>query len=119
VHSATSAIAPLPDDAPTVHLTVRLASNEREAMRERARDLGITPSAYVRQCALEVDSLRSDLEHARLAQAQAEARSARAEAALSLENHSRERHQESEWFTRLRNFVFPRKTKTHALATRS
>lgn len=117
-HPAISAIAPLPDDAPTVHLTVRLASNEREAMRERAQDLGITPSAYVRQCALEVDALRSELEHARLAQAQAEARSARAEAALSLGTQPHERQKESEWFTRLRNFVFPRKTKAHALATR-
>lgn len=121
------AVAPLPDDAPAVHLTVRLASSEREALREHARDLGVTPAAYVRQCALEVDALRSELDHVRLAQAQAaaelalareEANAAKSEIAISLSTrkaHSRD--QESDWFQRLRNFVFPRKTKGQAFAT--
>lgn len=120
------AVAPLPEDAPAVHLTVRLASSEREALREHARDLGVTPSAYVRQCALEVDALRSELDHVRLAQAQAdaelalareEAKAAKSEIAISLSTrkaHSRD--QESDWFQRLRNFVFPRKTKGQAFA---
>lgn len=121
------AVAPLPDDAPAVHLTVRLASDERESLRERARDLGITPSAYVRQCALEVDSLRDELDHARLAQAQAaaelalareEAIAAKSNAALCLSTRTpRRRVQESDWFQRLRNFVFPRKAKGQAFAT--
>lgn len=123
------AVAPLPDDAPAVHLTVRLAAEERENLRERARDLGMTPSAYVRQCALEVDSLRVELEGCRVAQAQvavelaraeAEAQSARSEAALCLSTRTPHRRtHESEWFTRLRNFVFPRKAKSQAFAGRA
>ncbi len=123
------AVTPLPDDAPAVHLTVRLAAEERENLRERAHDLGITPSAYVRQCALEVDSLRVELENSRVAQAQVvaelaraqdEAQSARSAAALCLSTRiPHRRAHESEWFTRLRNFVFPRKPKSQAFATRA
>ncbi len=126
---AASAIAPLPDDVPAVHLTVRLAVDERDALRERARDLGMTPSAYVRQCALEIDSLRVAFENARLAREQASAalthalsepHSADTSAALCLSpGTARRRAQNTAWFTRLRNFIFARKAKTQAFATRA
>lgn len=45
-----------------VAISIRLAPSERALLRTRAAEAGITVSAYIRQCALEVEQLR---EHVR------------------------------------------------------
>lgn len=93
-------------------------------MRRHAHERGITPSDYMRQCALEVDILRAQLANAKSAQAEASAALVKAMeeqrpgttgAALCLSIRTpRRKAVESEWFRRLKNFVFPRKAKNQA-----
>jgi hypothetical protein len=47
-----------------VAISVRLASAERALIRTRAVEAGITTSAYIRQCALEVEQLRAQVREA-------------------------------------------------------
>jgi len=114
-----TSIASLPDDAPAVHLTLRLASNEREALRQSARDLHMTPSAYVRQCALEMDLLRTELKNSTRNQERASFAPSRAQTdsqpagpgtTLCLDRRgSSRRAGKIQWLQRLRNFAFPHK----------
>lgn len=46
----------------SVSVTVHLSATERSALRQRATQLGLTPDAYLRQCALELESLRGELQ---------------------------------------------------------
>lgn len=123
----THPVAPLGSDAPAVHLTVRLAVEERNAVRERAHDLGITPAAYMRHCILEIDSLRAELESARLAYAHAAlpalpANSADSSAfaggtALSLRQPVLESHPaDGSWMTRLLRMLLPGRTNRRELS---
>lgn len=116
-------VAPLPADAPAVHLTVRLAKEERDTVRERAHDLGITPAAYMRHCILEIDSLRAELESARLACARGSAASSES---LALEGDSSlslyrrlppSRPADGAWLTRLLRLVLPGKAKRRTFST--
>jgi hypothetical protein len=44
-------------------VTVRLTAAENEQLRHRAAEAGLTVSAYLRSCAFEVDTLRSQVKH--------------------------------------------------------
>lgn len=44
-----------------VAISIRLAPSERALLRTRAAEAGITVSAYIRQCALEVEQLRAQV----------------------------------------------------------
>ena len=124
-------IAPLPSDAPAVHLTVRLAVAERDALRERAHDLGITPAAYMRHCILEIDALRAELEAARLACAHASAPALTADslsledslplernASLSLRRQpARHYPAEGSWLKRMVRIILPGKATGRTLST--
>jgi hypothetical protein len=123
----THPVTPLASDAPAVHLTVRLAVEERNAVRERAHDLGITPAAYMRHCILEIDSLRAELESARLAYAQTPLPALAAESAdsvafeggtaLSLRQPARQNHPaDGSWLTRLLRILLPGRTNHRELS---
>ncbi|MGB7189781.1 MAG: hypothetical protein WBD10_06565 [Acidobacteriaceae bacterium] len=45
-------------------ISIRLAPSERTLIQTRAAEAGITPSAYIRQCALEVEQLRAQVKAA-------------------------------------------------------
>lgn len=45
-----------------VAISIRLADSERALIRTRAAESGVTVSAYVRQCALEVEQLRAEVQ---------------------------------------------------------
>lgn len=45
-------------------ISIRLAPSERALIQTRAAEAGITPSAYIRQCALEVEQLRAQVKAA-------------------------------------------------------
>lgn len=45
-----------------VAISIRLAPSERTLIRTRAAEAGITVSAYIRQCALEVEHLRAQVQ---------------------------------------------------------
>jgi hypothetical protein len=118
-------IPPLPPDAPAVHLTVRLAAEERNAIRERAHDLGMTPAAYLRHCILEIDALRAELEAARLACAQVSAAGLTADA-VALEGNSslslrrpapRQYPSEGSWLKRLIRIILPGKAGRRTFST--
>jgi hypothetical protein len=47
-----------------VAISVRLDAAERALIKTRAAEAGITASAYIRQCALEVEQLRSQVQQA-------------------------------------------------------
>ena len=47
-----------------VAISIRLAPAERALIRTRAAEAGISASAYIRQCALEVEQLRAQVQHA-------------------------------------------------------
>lgn len=47
-----------------VSLSIRLASSERELVKARAAEAGVSVSAYLRQCALEVEQLRAQVQMA-------------------------------------------------------
>jgi hypothetical protein len=47
-----------------VAVSIRLAPTERALIKTRAAEAGITVSAYVRQCALEVEQLRAQVQQA-------------------------------------------------------
>ena len=121
-----TSIAPLPDDAPAVHLTMRLASGEREALLQRAHDLGMTPSAYVRQCALQMDLLRTELKDSTQNQEQAAFAPSRSQpdsepaqpvTALCRRTRGASRHAgKNPWLQRLRNFAFPHKANRQGKA---
>lgn len=53
----------LAEPARQVAISIRLAPSERALLRARAAEAGITVSAYVRQCALEVEQLRAQVKH--------------------------------------------------------
>jgi hypothetical protein len=119
-------VAPLPSHAPAVHLTVRLAEEERDAIRERAHDLGITPSAYLRHCILEMDALRAELEAARLAYAHASAAGLSTDAvalegngSLSMRRAAPRRYPtEGSWLRRAIRMILPGKAGKHTVSTR-
>ncbi|MGC8548067.1 MAG: plasmid mobilization protein [Acidobacteriaceae bacterium] len=130
ISANTHCIPPLPQDAPSVHLTVRLAPEERDALRERAHDLGITPAAYLRHCMLEIDGLRAELEAARLACAQVSVAQCSAELpdAMALKSNSPRGPRQSaslhppadgSWCRRLLRAMLPgRAEKAHLLQQR-
>jgi hypothetical protein len=47
-----------------IAISVRLAPAERALIRTRAAEAGISASAYIRQCALEVEQLRAQVREA-------------------------------------------------------
>lgn len=47
-----------------VAISIRLAASERALIKKRAAEAGITTSAYIRQCALEVEQLREQVRSA-------------------------------------------------------
>jgi hypothetical protein len=61
--------------ASSVSLSVKMSVADRNVIRTRAQSLGLTPGAYLRQCALEVESLRAEMQQLLLARAQAAPRS--------------------------------------------
>ena len=124
----TRAVAPLAASAAAVHLTVRLSNGERDSVRERAHDLGITPTDYIRHYILEIDSLRAELESARLvcARATVAADATPSSGSFSLEANSSlgiyraalpSRPADGAWLTRLIHFVLPGKAKGQKLST--
>jgi hypothetical protein len=76
-----------------VTVTVHLSVTERNALRTRAQQLGLTADAYLRQCALEVESLRSELQELLVT---------RMQAARQLPAQPRR-----DWLGRLRQCFFP------------
>ncbi|WP_446745367.1 plasmid mobilization protein [Silvibacterium acidisoli] len=52
-----------PESARQVSLSLRLAPAEQAMIRARASAAGISTSAYLRQCALEVEQLREQMRH--------------------------------------------------------
>ena len=125
LHAEIHPVAPLPSDAAAVHLTVRLATEERNAIRERAHDLGITPSAYMRHCILEIDALRAELEAARLACARtstaalpANSHPLEGNASLSLRRPApRHYPAESSWLKRVIRVILPGKASGQTRST--
>ncbi|HEX5236489.1 MAG TPA: hypothetical protein VFW25_14315 [Silvibacterium sp.] len=65
VRPAELAVAVQPSDAGRpIAISVRMAPAERALIKRRATEAGITTSAYIRQCALEVEQLRSQVRDA-------------------------------------------------------
>jgi hypothetical protein len=58
---SASALVPALAAARPAVVSVRLAPEERDQMRDRAAEAGLSISAYVRQCALEVEELREQV----------------------------------------------------------
>jgi hypothetical protein len=79
-----------------VTVTVHLSVTERNALRTRAQQLGLTADAYLRQCALEVESLRSELQEVLVT---------RMQAARQLPAQPRR-----DWLGRLKQYFFPSRT---------
>jgi hypothetical protein len=48
----------------TESVTIRLSHGESEMLRQRAAEVGLTVSAYVRSCMLEADTLRAQVKEA-------------------------------------------------------
>lgn len=124
ISASMHSIPPLPPDAPTVHLTVRLTAEERNAIRERAHDLGITPAAYLRHCGLEIDALRAELEAVRLACAHvagalpADSLAIEGNASLSLRRPAPRHYPAKEsWLRRLMRIILPGRAKGRTLST--
>jgi hypothetical protein len=127
--TGATSVVPLPNNAPAVHLTMRLAPDEREALRRRASDLGMTPSDYARQCALQMDLLHTELERIQQSQQQASLAPSRTQedsqpaeraTALSLKRQDVNRHAgKNPWLQRLKNFFFPRRVKGQTFAARA
>lgn len=44
-------------------ISIRFAADERALIKARAEEAGLTASAYIRQCALEVEQLRTQVQH--------------------------------------------------------
>lgn len=63
IHPAEVVVSPTPhaELARQVAISIRLAASERALIRARAAEAGVTVSAYVRQCALEVEQLRAQV----------------------------------------------------------
>ncbi len=80
----------------SVSVTVHLSVTERNALRTRAQQLGLTADAYLRQCALEVESLRSELQEMLVT---------RMQAARQLPAQPRR-----DWLGRLKQYFFPART---------
>ena len=79
-----------------VTVTVHLSVTERNALRTRAQQLGLTADAYLRQCALEVESLRNELQEVLVT---------RMQAARQLPAQPRR-----DWLGRLKQYFFPSRT---------
>lgn len=60
--------------AAAVSLSVKMSVADRNTIRSRAQSLGLTPGAYLRQCALEVESLRAEVQQLVLNRAQSASR---------------------------------------------
>lgn len=65
-----------------VAISIRLAASERALIKTRAAEAGITASAYIRQCALEVEQLREQVRQAVAAMERGAAPSASAAAVI-------------------------------------
>ncbi len=61
--SALSAMAP-ERDLRTASVTIRLSKAESAQLHQRAREAGLTVSAYLRSCALEAEELRAQVKQA-------------------------------------------------------
>jgi hypothetical protein len=79
-----------------VTVTVHLSVTERNALRTRAQQLGLSADAYLRQCALEVESLRSELQELLVT---------RMQATRQLPAQPR-----PNWLGRLKQYFFPSRT---------
>lgn len=86
-----------------VSITVHLSATERNALRQRAMQLGLTADAYLRQCALELESLRGDLQEMLVLRMQA-TRQLPAQASPARTN----------WFSRIKQRFFPRSNEAKA-----
>lgn len=64
IHPDEVVVSPMPPAELTrqVAISIRLADSERALIRARAAEAGVTVSAYVRQCALEVEQLRAQVQ---------------------------------------------------------
>ena len=89
-----------------VSITVHLSATERNALRQRAMQLGLTADAYLRQCALELESLRGDLQEMLVMRMQA-TRQLPAQASPA----------RTSWFTRIKQRFFPRSNEAKARLT--
>jgi hypothetical protein len=58
------------ETAAAIRLSVAVTSAEHARIQERAAQLGLTPGAYLRQCAWEVESLRTEVQKLLLARMQ-------------------------------------------------
>jgi hypothetical protein len=62
--SGHSTSQPSKERLKTASITIRLSEAECEQLRQRAAEAGLTVSAYLRSCTLEVDSLRAQVKEA-------------------------------------------------------
>jgi hypothetical protein len=92
------ASAAVEETAATVSIPVALTSAEHARIEERAAQLGLTPGAYLRQCAWEVESLRSEVQKLLLARMQAGPRKL---APVP----------KSSWLSRLKRYLFSRRNR--------
>lgn len=92
-----------------VAISIRLAPAERALIRTRAAEAGIPASAYVRQCALEVEQLRAQVREALAAM--------ECKAQVSVQTPATRQGHTAGLFARLAQKVFPRRSA--ALAVRA
>lgn len=106
----TAAIrAPQPAEiARLAALSIRLAPAERALIQTRAAEAGVTASAYMRQCVLEVEQMRAEFRR-RLTALECEAATASPASVAPISVPG--------FFARLAQRVFPR--RSHALALRA
>jgi hypothetical protein len=62
--AAASVAAALDRNVKCSSITIRLSKAECDQLRERAAEAGLTVSAYLRSCTLEVESLRAQVKEA-------------------------------------------------------
>lgn len=92
-----------------VAISIRLAPAERALIRTRAAEAGISASAYVRQCALEVEQLRAQVREALAA--------IDCKAPVPVQTPAMKQEHTLSFFVRLAQKVFPRRRA--ALAVRA
>ena len=90
-----------PKNERQVSMSLRVASSEQALIKARAAEAGLSVSAYLRHCALEVEKLRNQVHHA-LALIDE-----RSERSLTARQSSAQRSQ-NHFFSRLRQLVFGR-----------
>ena len=97
-----------PKNERQVSMSLRVAPSEQALIKARAAEAGLSVSAYLRQCALEVEKLRAQVHHTL---ALIEQRSEQSPARSLTARQPPAQTAQSGFLTRLRNLIFDRPTR--------